>query len=190
MGVIGYIGDFRIIEGIELLLCAICIIIKSKVDVFLLIVGSYDPIYFSELNLIIKKLGITNSVKFTGLVPNSVISDYYSIIDIIVIPRKNLRVNRLVTPLKPLEAMALERIVLTSDLPALREMVKPNIAGDIFEAENTLDLVDKIFKYLNDPLARNRLGKLAREYVLNNYDWNNLAEKYVLLYSNLLGKNF
>lgn len=188
--VIGYIGSVRRIEGIEYLLRAISILKKRKEDVFLLIVGSYDPIYFSELNLIIKKLGITNSVKFTGLVPNSVISDYYSIIDIIVIPRKNLRVNRLVTPLKPLEAMALERIVLTSDLPALREMVKPNISGDIFEAENTLDLVDKIFKYLNDPLARNRLGKLAREYVLNNYDWNNLAEKYVLLYSNLLGKNF
>ena len=82
--------------------------------------------------------------------------------------------------------MALERTVLTNDLPVLREMVKPNISGGLFEAENSLDLADKLFKYLNDPLARNRLGKLTREYVLNNYNWNNLAEKYVLLYSNLL----
>ena len=184
--VIGYIGSVRRIEGIEYLLRAISILRKRKEDVFLLIVGSYDPIYFSDLNLMSKKLGITNNIKFTGPVPNSVISDYYSIIDIIVIPRKNLRVNRLVTPLKPLEAMAMERVLLTSDLPALKELVKPNISGDLFEAENPYDLANKILKYLNDSHIREQLGRSARVFVKKNFEWRNLIKTYIEIYEEFI----
>jgi len=184
--VIGYVGSVRRIEGIEYLLHAISILKKRKADVFLLIVGSYNPLYFSELNLLAKKLGISNHVKFTGPVPNSVINDYYSIIDLIVIPRKNFRVNRLVTPLKPLEAMAMEKVLLTSDLPALKELVKPNISGDLFEVENPYDLADKILKYLNDSRAREQLGKSARVFVKKNFEWRNLIKTYIEVYEKII----
>ena len=70
---------------------------------------------------------------------------------------------------------------------SLTYYIYPSATHDRFSHSiGVMYLVDKIFNYLNDPLARNRLGKLTREYVLNNYNWNNLAEKYVLLYSNLL----
>ena len=184
--IVGYIGSVRKIEGIEYLLNAVSLIKKTEENIFLLIVGPYNPIYYKELKRFIVKLGITNNVKFTGPIPNSHIREYYSIIDIIVIPRKNLRVNRLVTPLKPLEAMAMERVLLTSDLPALKEMVKPKISGELFEAENPYDLADKILKYLNDSHIREKLGKRAREYVVKNYDWNLIGNKYTLLYNKLL----
>ncbi len=94
--------------------------------------------------------------------------------------------NRLVTPLKPLEAMAMERVLLTSNLPALKEMVKTNVSGDVFEVENFYDLSEKILKYLNNSHLREQLGKRAREYVVKNYEWNLIGNKYALIYNNIL----
>jgi len=169
--IVGYIGSVRRIEGIEYLLKAVSLIQNKEENIFLLIVGPYDPIYYNELKRFIVKLGITNRVIFTGTIPNSYISQYYSIIDIIVIPRKNLRVNRLVTPLKPLEAMAMERVLLTSDLPALKEMV---------------NLADKILKYLKDSHVREQLGKKARIFVKKNFEWRNLIKNYFEVYERII----
>jgi len=184
--ILGYIGSIRRIEGIEILLKAMKVIKKEINDVILLIVGPGDPIYINELKNISKKLKINNCVKFLGPVPNSEISDYYSIVDICVIPRLNLRVNQLVTPLKPLEVMAMGKVLLVSDLPALRELVKPKISGDVFEVENSQDLSEKILKYLSDEKTMKQIGKTARKYVVDNYDWAKVIKKYIILYKNLL----
>ena len=66
------------------------------------------------------------------------------ILILIVIPCIKARVNVLVPPLKQLEAMAMQKVVITSDLPALREIVKPGVSGDIFIADDDIDLGKKI----------------------------------------------
>lgn len=183
---LGYIGSIRRIEGIEILLKAMEIIKREIKDVFLLIIGPGDPIYINELKIITKKLKINNYVKFLGPVPNSEIDDYYSILNICIIPRLNIRVNQLVTPLKPLEVMAMGKVLLVSNLPALKELVKPNISGELFETENSEDLADKIMKFIINPEETNRLGQSARKYVENNYSWQKIIKKYISLYESLL----
>lgn len=184
--IIGYIGSVRRIEGIEVLIKAMKILIRKNISVHLLIIGIYNLSYYKELKKISKKLGIEKDISFIGSVPHSKIREYYSFIDIIVIPRKNIRVNRLVTPLKPLEGMAMGKVVLTSDLPALRELVKPNISGDLFESGNYVGLANKLIYYISNPEARDNLGKKAREFVEKNFTWSTIIKKYISIYNQLL----
>ncbi|MFX0134344.1 MAG: glycosyltransferase family 4 protein [Candidatus Hodarchaeota archaeon] len=184
--IIGYIGSVRRIEGIEVLIKAMKILIRKNISVHLLIIGRYNLSYYKELKIISKKLGIEKDISFIGSVPHSKIREYYSFIDIIVIPRKNIRVNRLVTPLKPLEGMAMGKVVLTSDLPALRELVKPNISGDLFESGNYEGLANKLIYYISNSEARDNLGKKAREFVENNFAWSTIIKKYISIYNQLL----
>lgn len=183
--IIGYIGSIRRIEGIEILLKALKIIKERISKIKLLLVGPYDPLYFNDLNILIEKLSIKKNVLFLGKIPNSEIENYYSIIDIIIIPRLNLKVNRLVTPLKPLEAMAMGKVLIVSNLPALRELVKSKISGILFQPENSQDLAGKILEYLIDQDARNHLGKRAREFVKNKFNWKIIIKEYISLYKKL-----
>lgn len=184
--IIAYIGSIQEIEGIETLIKALKIVKKEIKNTVLLLIGSCYKPYKLKLKKLIKKLGINNSVRFIGQIEQRKIKNYYSIIDIIIIPRIDARVCRLVTPLKQLEAMAMKKIVITSDLPALCETVKPRVSGDIFKTGNSEDLADKIIYYLNNQEISNRLREKAREYVQNNHNWKKIAKKYKILYEKLL----
>lgn len=138
------------------------------------------------MKLYIEKLKIKNDVIFTGKVPHEEIKRFYSIIDIFILPCLNIRVNRLVTPLKPLEVMAMGKVLLASDLPALKELIIPNISGDLFEAENAKALAIKIEEYLKNTDKVNKLKQAAREYVVNNYSWFEIIKKYNSIYEKLI----
>ncbi len=186
--IIAYIGSIREIEGIETLIKTISVVRNELKDIILLLVGGYDRRYYVKLQNLIKKLSLDQVVLFTGNVPPSEINRYYSIADIIVIPRINSRLNRIVTPLKQFEAMAMKKVVIASDLPALREVIKPGISGDLFEPEDINELAKKILYYLTNQKERNKLGDSARNFVKENYDWNIVIDKYRFLYENLLKK--
>ncbi len=100
-------------------------------------------------------------------------------------PRTNHRVSRLVTPLKPYEAMALERAVVVSDLPALREIVKPGETGMRFRAEDADDLAAVLGGLLEDPALRRRLGTQAREWILAERTWAANGRRYRELFERL-----
>ena len=84
-----------------------------------------------------EELGIGDRAVFTGQVPHDEVQFYYELIDIFVISRPASRVAQLVTPLKPLEAMAMEKPLIVSDLPALRELVNDGETGLIYRAEDS-----------------------------------------------------
>jgi glycosyltransferase involved in cell wall biosynthesis len=90
-----------------------------------------------------------------------------------------------VTPLKPLEAMALERAVVTSDVPALRELIQPGETGLLFAAEDAIALATAVEPLLDDPATRARLGKAAREWVSAERTWRRNGERYRQLYAAL-----
>lgn len=185
--IIGYVGLIRKIEGIELLIKALRTIRNKIKNVELLIVGRYNKDYLMILKKFAKQLDVEKSVQFIGQVQKNEVQMYYSIIDIVVIPRINTRVTRIVTPLKTLEAMAMGKVLLTSDLPALREMVKPGISGDVFKSSDSNELANKIIYYLSDQKARISLENRAKNFVKKKYDWLNIVEKYNSIYKNLLG---
>jgi glycosyltransferase involved in cell wall biosynthesis len=100
-------------------------------------------------------------------VPNERILDYYSLIDVFVVPRINDRASRLVTPLKPLEAMSMRIPVVASDLPALRELVAPGKRGLVFNPGEPSSLAAVLTTMIEDEGLRSDLAENAHQWVTN-----------------------
>ncbi|MDF0678140.1 MAG: glycosyltransferase [Nitrosomonas sp.] len=58
---------------------------------------------------------------------------YYDLIDVLVYPRLSMRLTDLVTPLKPLEAMAQGRVLAASDVGGHQELIRDNHNGILFQ---------------------------------------------------------
>ncbi len=183
--VIGFIGTFFEFEGIDILLHAVPEILKSRASVKFLIVGGGR--HEDALKVLVTQLGIAQNIIFTGRVKHEEIKRYYSLIDILVYPRKSRRITELVTPLKPLEAMALEKLVIGSSVGGIKELVVDGENGLIFEKEKPSDLAKKCLFALEHPVVRDKIGKQAREYVLRERNWGQICKKYVNLYQTVGG---
>ncbi len=184
--VLGFIGSIRFIEGIHLLIKALPRILEELKDVKLLLIGGADAKYYDSLKNLVKKLNLENNVIFMGEVSHESIQKYYSIIDIIILPRVNMKKCRIVTPIKTIEAMAQCKMLITSDLPALKFSVVPKISGDIFLAENIESLVEKLRFYLKNTNERKKIEENARKYVIENFSWESIILKYKALYNEIL----
>ena len=182
--VVGYISSFTRYEGMHFLLEAAARLRASGRKLHVLLVGDGEE----EETLVAtgRRLGLDDgTLIMPGRVPHDDVMRYYSIIDVFVVPRTNDRVSQLVTPLKPYEAMALERALVVSDVPALREMVIPDETGLIFRPEDDADLADVLGRLLDDPELRARLGRRAREWVAASRTWDQNGRLYRELYERL-----
>ncbi len=120
--VVGYISSFTGYEGIRYLIAAAAELRRRGRRVRCLLVGDGED--RSALEAAAVAAGVDDgTVIFTGRVPHDRILDYYRLIDVFVVPRTNDRVSQLVTPLKPYEAMAMERALVVSGVGALLEIV-------------------------------------------------------------------
>jgi len=182
--VIGYIGSLVRWEGLENLLYAFSSILRTTKNVKLLIVG--DGPLRSDLLKLCDQLGINSFTIFTGQIAHENIKRYYSICDVLVLPRTKARVNALVTPLKPLEIMAMGKPLIASDLPALREIVISRQTGVLVEPDDPNKLAEAILYLLDDPQERKRLGANARAWVVENRDWSNIVSIYHEVYKKFL----
>ena len=118
--VLGFIGSFYAYEGLNLLLRALPMILERTPDTRLLLVGGGPE--EAALRQQVKQLALTEKVIFTGRVPHDQVQSYYDLVDVFVYPRLSMRLTDLVTPLKPLEAMARGRLVVASDVGGHREL--------------------------------------------------------------------
>jgi glycosyltransferase involved in cell wall biosynthesis len=114
------------------------------------------------------------------------VNDYYSLIDIFVCPRLRMRLTELVTPLKPLESMAMGKAVLASDVGGHKELIEDGRTGRLFAAENADDLITRSIQLANDPAMQAKLGEAGRQFVTNERSWEKLATRYVQLYEDAL----
>jgi glycosyltransferase involved in cell wall biosynthesis len=119
-------------------------------------------------------------------VPHSEVNDYYSLVDVFVCPRLRMRLTELVTPLKPLESMAMGKAVLASDVGGHRELIEEGRTGLLFTAESGDDLVKQAVRLAKDPILRAELGEAGRRFVSGERSWAKLAERYVDIYRELL----
>ena len=183
--VVGYVSTFNPYEGIHHLLEAVARLHRGRRPVRLLLVGDGDE--RARLEAEAARLGLlANGVAiFTGRVPYAEIKRYYRTIDIFVVPRTNDRVSQLVTPLKPYEAMAMEKAVVVSDVDALLEIVHDGETGRTFRAEDPAALTDVIAALMDDPGQRRRLGIAAREGVAANRSWAQNGRRYRELFERL-----
>lgn len=182
--VIGYISSFTGYEGIRYLIEASAELKRRGRRVGCLLVGDGEerPV----LEAAARAAGVDDgTVIFTGRVPHDQILDYYRLIDVFVVPRTNDRVSQLVTPLKPYEAMAMERALVVSGVGALLEIVTDGETGRAFAPEDPIALADVLEPLLDDPAERARLGRAARAWVSANRTWIQNGRRYRELYERL-----
>jgi PEP-CTERM/exosortase A-associated glycosyltransferase len=182
--VIAYIGSFQPYEGLDTLIRAMEDVRKTAPNALLLIAG--DGPSKSSLEALVKALDLAKIVHFTGRVPHDRVKEIYAIASVLVYPRIDTLTTRLTTPLKPLEAMAMQKAVISSDLPALRELVRDGETGLMFPAGNAAELAKRIALVLHDPAQRSRIADAALEWVRARRSWNSTLAIYEPLYRRLM----
>ena len=181
--VIGFIGTFFHFEGLELLVRAARQILAERKDVKFFLVGGGER--EAELKKLANELGLTQHIVFSGRVKHDDIQKYYSIMDVLVYPRISKRITELVTPLKPLEAMAMEKFVLASDVGGLRELVTSGVTGMLFKAGDIDDLADKCLWAINNIGETQGMSRAARAYVVRERNWLKICERYLTIFREL-----
>ncbi len=183
--VIGFIGSFFTFEGLADLIKCMPLVKKEIDDVMLLIVGT--GVEDHRLRTLAAETGLAGeTVLFTGRVPHETVQDYYSVMDILVYPRISKRITELVTPLKPLEAMAMEKAVVVSDVGGLKELVTDRRNGFVFKAGDVNDLAGTLIDLARRPEKRIETGRQARKDMIEHRDWSVISREYKAIYSGLL----
>lgn len=180
--IIGYIGTFVHYEGLDDLAKA-CVKLKERnIEFRLLLVGSEDVTTGKNgkiLDQIINIFSAANILDWLiapGRVPHDQVSSYYSLIDIAPFPRKSLKVTEMVSPMKPLEAMAMGKAIIASSVGALSDMIIDNETGLIFKKGDIGDFAAKLQNLIEDKDKRMKLGINARYWVENNRTWRKTSE--------------
>lgn len=178
--VIGFCGSFYAYEGLDLAVDALPAILGALPDVRLLLVGSGPE--EGRLRARVAERGLEAHVVFTGRVPNDLIDRYYSLIDLTVFPRRRMRLTDLVTPLKPLEAMAQGKVVLASDVGGHRELVRHDETGVLFAPEDASAIAGVATRVLQDAAHASRLRLEGRRYVEHERTWASSVARYEEVY--------
>lgn len=180
--VIGFIGSFYRYEGLERLVEATIRLLRERRDVALVLAGAGEM--EGQLRARVPKEWADHFI-FTGKIEQEDILRYYSIMDICVYPRHSTRMTELTTSIRPLEAMAMERAVIGSNVGGIAELIKPNKTGLVVECDDMLRLSAAIAYLINNPIARREMGKRARAHILKQRDWTQIGRQYAEVYSRI-----
>ncbi|OYO28704.1 TIGR04063 family PEP-CTERM/XrtA system glycosyltransferase [Janthinobacterium sp. PC23-8] len=181
--VIGFIGSFYAYEGLALLLRAMPRMLAAQPRLRLLLAGGGPQ--DAMLRALALELGVAGQVVFAGRVPHELVAQYYQLIDVLVYPRLPMRLTELVTPLKPLEAMAQGRLVAASDVGGHRELIRDGQTGVLFRANDTDALAQAVLALLDQPARWPLLRHRARAYVERERSWAGSVARYAELYRRL-----
>ena len=182
--VLGYAGSFSAYEGLDLLLDAVTRLLPRRSDLAVLLLGGGAQ--ESTLRERAASLGLSDRVVFTGRIPHAEVQRYYDLIDVLVYPRRRSRLTDLVTPLKPLEAMAQGRILIASDVGGHRELVRDGETGYLCRAGDAPALAGAIEKVFGDEPTWPRIARQARAYVEAERTWSASVGRYRHVYSSLV----
>lgn len=184
--VLGFIGSFYDYEGLDTLLAALPPLLARRDDVRVLLVGGGPQ--EAALRRQAKELGLEDAVVFTGRVPHEDVHRYYALVDVLVYPRRSMRLTELVTPLKPLEAMAHGRIVALSDVGGHRELVTNGELGYVFRAGDVASLAETLERLLAEASRWPRMREAARRFVASERSWPASVSRYEAVYDSVLGR--
>lgn len=177
--VIGFIGSFYAYEGLDLLIAALA---HLPADVRLLLIGGGPE----EQRLRGLAAPWAERVIFGGRIPHDQVRGAYALLDVLAYPRKSMRLTELVTPLKPLEALAMGLPVVASDVGGHRELLRDGHTGWLFPAGNPQALATAIMICLGDPAERARRRLLGRAFVESERHWGQTAQIMAPVYARLV----
>jgi PEP-CTERM/exosortase A-associated glycosyltransferase len=181
--VIGFVGSFYRYEGLDLLIKAFATVAAKIPETTLLLVGGGEM--KPELLSAIKNSGLENRVVMPGRIPHERIAGVYALIDILAYPRYSMRLTELVTPLKPLEAMAMGKVLVASNVGGHKELIQDGETGLLFKAGDAHGLAEKIQLILKDRELESTLQKKGRLWVGRHHTWETTTSVYKNIYSSL-----
>ena len=184
--VVGFVGSFYAYEGLDLLLEAFPALLQKRPELRLLLVGGGPQ--DANLKAQAERLGVADKVVFTGRVPHKQVSRYYDQIDLLAYPRHSMRLTELVTPLKPLEAMAQGRLFVASDVGGHKELIRDGETGRLFKAGSAQALAAAIDDLLAHRERWPAMRAAGRQFVEEVRNWTNSVANYTPVYRSLVAK--
>ncbi len=175
--VIGYAGSAVAYEGLELLMEALAQL-KQKGQAFTFVLVG-DGKVIDTVKAKAKELDIEGECRFTGRVPFDQVPRYLSCMDIMPVPRLSSAVTEMVSALKPLEAMAMGKAVVLSDVSPHKTMAGPNgERASLFKKDSAEALSAALKQLIDNPEQRKRLGQAARTWIEQERTWNHVTRRY------------
>jgi len=181
--VVGFIGSFYDYEGLEDLIGAMPALLERRPRAQLLMVGG-GPME-AALKLQAKHSGVADKIRFVGRVPHQEVERYYALIDLLAYPRKAMRLTDLVTPLKPLEAMAQRKLVVASDVGGHRELIQDGVTGTLFPAGDRAALAEALAGLFDRRDQWEVRRDCARRFVERERNWSANVANYAPVYERL-----
>lgn len=182
--VLGFIGSFYPYEGLDDLIAAMPMLIARDPDIRLLLVGGGPA--EAALRAQAEASPAAHAIRFVGRVPHSEVEHYYSLTDILVYPRKAMRLTETVTPLKPLEAMAQGRLVAASNVGGHRELIADGVTGTLFAPDDPQALADALAGLIAGREGWDERRATARRFVGEERNWARNVERYQPVYQRML----
>lgn len=185
--VIGFIGSFYDYEGIDDLIAAMPALVAAQPGAQLLLVGG------GPMETALKEQAaaspVASRIHFVGRVPHDQVERYYSLIDILAYPRKKMRLTDLVTPLKPLEAMAQGKLVAASDVGGHRELIEDGVTGTLFAPDDPAAIASALAELLASRESWAEQRRVARVFVEKHRNWSSNILRYEPVYQRLLRRD-
>ena len=182
--VVGFIGSFYDYEGLDDLIAAMPALVAARPDARLLLVGG-GPMA-DALAAQAAASPVADAIHFVGRVPHAEVERYYGLIDILAYPRKRMRLTDLVTPLKPLEAMAQGRMVAASDVGGHRELIRDGDTGTLFPPDDPPAIAAALAGMFDDRADWPSRRQRARAFVERDRNWSSNILRYEPLYHRLI----
>ena len=182
--VIGFIGSYYDYEGLDDLVAAMPALVAARPRAHLLMVGG-GPME-AALKAQVAASPVADRIHFVGRVPHDQVERYYGLVDVLAYPRKAMRLTHLVTPLKPLEAMAQRRLVAASDVGGHRELIRDGDTGTLFPADDSAALAASLAGLLADRSGWDARRDRARAFVEAERNWSSNISRYAPVYGALL----
>jgi len=186
--VVGFIGSFYDYEGLDDLIAAMPRLVRFRPDAKLVLVGG-GPME-ARLRAQAAASPVAGHIHFVGRVPHDQVERYYSVIDVLAYPRKRMRLTDLVTPLKPLEAMAQRRLVAASDVGGHRELIRDGDTGTLFPPDNPDGIARSLAGMFADREMWETRRARARAFVELERNWAANVARYDPVYQKLTESRF
>ncbi|HEY0412960.1 MAG TPA: TIGR04063 family PEP-CTERM/XrtA system glycosyltransferase [Allosphingosinicella sp.] len=184
--VVGFIGSFYDYEGLDDLIAAMPLLLQTRPDAHLLLVGG-GPME-ATLKAQAEASPARRAIHFAGRVPHHEVDRYYGLIDILAYPRKAMRLTELVTPLKPLEAMAQRKLVAASNVGGHRELIEDGVTGTLFPAGDPRALAEALDTLFANRPSWEQRRDVAWRFVERDRNWSSNISSYMPAYQKLTGK--
>ena len=183
---VGFIGSFYDYEGLDDLIAAMPLLVEHRPKAHLLLVGG-GPME-EALKAQAAASPAAGRIRFVGRVPHHEVDRYYALVDVLAYPRKAMRLTELVTPLKPLEAMAQRKLVAASDVGGHRELIEHGVTGTLFRPGDPAAIAEALAGLFAEREKWEERRDTARRFVERERNWSSNISRYWPVYQRLTGK--